>query len=355
MDLTQGLFDIIGIIIGFISIILLLSMVVTSLVQAFQAVVHLRARNLKRGIQSIIENIWNVNPQESNEFALKTLNAKNICILDRKNDPTTKINRLIGPKITYIDPKELPQALKEAGLDLNEESKKEVLDRFDKIWNQLESRFLFRIRLITIAFSLVVAAYFQISAPALLSKLSLDDVYRAKIVADAEGNKILGSIPVYENVTEKALAMLEAEFPEVEEKIEEASGVGEGKDSLIAELDYVLADLAENKEEILDRYNELLDSLYAEQKEAALKQAEAAISTLSKYDITGWPQGIVFYHKNGSIKWANIVGVLITAILLSFGAPFWFDRLQDVIKLKDALSKGIKPEKDKTKEKPDQQ
>lgn len=239
-------------------------------------------------------------------------------------------------------------------MDLNEESKKEVLNRFDKIWNQLESRFLFRIRLITIAFSLVVAAYFQISAPALLSKLSVDDVYRAKIVADAEGNRFLGAVPVYENVTEKALAMLEAEFPEVEESIEEASGVGEGKDSLIAELDYVLTDLAEKKEEILDRYNELLDSLYAEQKEAALKQAEATISTLSKYNITGWPQGIEFYHKNKSVMWSNIVGVLMTAILLSFGAPFWFERLQDVIKLKDAMSKGIKPEKVKEKEKPDQ-
>ena len=37
--------------------------------------------------------------------------------------------------------------------------------------------------------------------------------------------------------------------------------------------------------------------------------------------------------------------VLITALLLTFGAPFWFERLQDVAKLRDALS----PPKPKTR------
>ena len=83
----------------------------------------------------------------------------------------------------------------------------------------------------------------------------------------------------------------------------------------------------------------------------AAKEMAAAMGKLSKYDISGWPLGWKFYYKSGSVEWANLVGVLITAILLSFGAPFWFERLKEVLKLKDTLSKGIKPEEDKSGEK----
>ena len=44
------------------------------------------------------------------------------------------------------------------------------------------------------------------------------------------------------------------------------------------------------------------------------------------------------------MQWGNVIGVLVTAILLSFGAPFWFERLKNVVKFKDALSKGLKME-----------
>jgi hypothetical protein len=44
------------------------------------------------------------------------------------------------------------------------------------------------------------------------------------------------------------------------------------------------------------------------------------------------------------VQWGNVIGVLVTAILLSFGAPFWFERLKNVVKFKDALSKGLKME-----------
>jgi hypothetical protein len=45
---------------------------------------------------------------------------------------------------------------------------------------------------------------------------------------------------------------------------------------------------------------------------------------------TGGPSG----------KDPRIIGVLITAILLSCGAPFWFEQLKNVASLRDALSKG---------------
>jgi hypothetical protein len=69
--------------------------------------------------------------------------------------------------------------------------------------------------------------------------------------------------------------------------------------------------------------------LYAEQRDAVLKNIETAVSTLAKFDITGWPEDWDFDYRYGTVQWSHIVGVLMTAILLNRGAPFWFERLKD--------------------------
>ena len=141
MEFGQGILDIIGVFIGFISIILLLSVLVTSLVQAFQSSLRLRARNLKKGLQSIVDTHWQLDSKTSGDLALKALNAKHICILGRKSDPTTTVSRLIGPAISYINPKDLPEALREAGLEIDPQLEQKVLDSFNRIWNQMETQY----------------------------------------------------------------------------------------------------------------------------------------------------------------------------------------------------------------------
>ena len=101
-------------------------------------------------------------------------------------------------------------------------------------------------------------------------------------------------------------------------------------------------------------YEEIMDELYNEKEQVNLKQAEAAVNNLAKFNINAWQYGSEFYLKKGALQWKNLIGILITAIFLSFGAPFWFDRLQEAIKLKDMLSEGIKPKKgQKEDEKPE--
>jgi hypothetical protein len=41
------------------------------------------------------------------------------------------------------------------------------------------------------------------------------------------------------------------------------------------------------------------------------------------------------------VRWNNWIGVFMTMILLSFGAPFWFNALSNLMNLRDAL----KPQK----------
>jgi hypothetical protein len=356
MNWNQNLFDIIGILIGFISIILFLSLIVTSLVQATTSSIRLRARNLKKGLTSLINNVFDKPIIESKNYALKVLNAKNVAVIGHREDPTKLGWKLLGPVISYIKKEELPEALKNAGLELNGQIVTKTFETFDRMWNQLDKRFLLFVRLITLGWAVAVAVYFQVSAPELLKRLSVDDNLRASITAEAQNivsnvKKSLEKIGNYQNISQKALIVIENEYPNLKEKLEDVSGNGSSKESLLNELELVLADEG-NIDDILQRYDEILENLYKEKKAAALDQAYTTMDVLSKFNITAWSKGGDFYIKNGDLKFNNIIGVLITAALLSFGAPFWFDRLQDVLKLRDMLSKGIKQEdKDKNKKK----
>lgn len=347
MEVSKNLFDILGIFIGFVCVILLLSIVVTSMVQTIQASLRLRARNLQKGIQTIIETLYENEDHDPEALALRALHAKSICFFGRIDDrPEISLKRLMGPPISYMDPKDLPKALSMAGLKDAEikDKAKQITDSFNKMWNQLENRFMVRIRFVTIVCAVIVAGYFQVSTPALLKKLSTDEPRRDAIERVARGIEKLVVLPTYGELSEKALATLEGEFPDVEEKIKEASGVGSDKADLIEELETLLAGMGERKDKIIERYNELLNDMYVEQRDAAIKAAKEAEGTLATIDITGWPEQWAFYYEKGAVKWGNAIGVLITAVLLTLGAPFWFERLKEALKLKDVLSKGIKVE-----------
>ena len=60
---------------------------------------------------------------------------------------------------------------------------------------------------------------------------------------------------------------------------------------------------------------------------------------------TGWPIGQYVSNKLPLLGWLSaIVGWLITALATLFGAPFWFDLLRRVVRLKGSgPAPGEKP------------
>ncbi len=355
MNFGQGLFDIIGIAIGFIIIILLLSLVVTALVQATQAVIRLRARNLKRSIEALLDYVpKKYTNKEKKELAAKILNSDSIAFIGKRKNPNNFWSKIKGPVVSYIKTVDLPKAFENIKIPLSKEQAIKVKVTFDKLYGQLNKRFLFIVRLITIGWAIIVAAYFQVSAPDLLRSLSVDSKLRATIAAEAEDivSKVkenLEKISNWQEVSGKAIQRLGDKYPDLKDNLEEVSGTGDDKETLVEELDNVLADLNVDKSEIVNAYENILDELYEEKKEVALDQAYSAMDMLAKFNITGWSKGNDFYVLGGAVQWKNIIGIIFTAVLLTFGAPFWFERLQEVTKLKDMLSEGIKQKKKKPK------
>jgi hypothetical protein len=317
-----------------------------TMVQTIQAGLRLRGRNLQRGIQAVIETVYGTKDLDAKTLALKTMHSKNICILGRIDEnPEKKLKRLLGPPVSYIDPEDLPEALKSAGLDDTENANQaaEIKSVFNSMWKQLENRFLSIVRFVTVVCSILVAGYFQVSTPALLEKLSKDETFRDPVSDVAEGVESI-MIPTHEELSEKALATLKDEFSDFGEKIEEGYAIRSSKAVIIDELETILTDIEERGDKIIERYKELLDGLHAKQKEKAIKEARAATAMSARLDITGWQKEWGFYYRNGSVDWGNIIGVLMTAALLTLGAPFWFEQLKKAMNFGDILSKGIKKE-----------
>jgi hypothetical protein len=80
----------------------------------------------------------------------------------------------------------------------------------------------------------------------------------------------------------------------------------------------------------------------------ALKEFEAKLKMEESAD-SGWLTSCIgeFFHKLGT----GIIGILLTALAVSFGAPFWFDLLTTLVKLRGGgggpRMTGVKPEEKK--------
>jgi len=345
--------------IGFIGVMLVLSLAVTALVQLVQNFLQLRAKNLRVGIQALFEKFFeepstgeDVETEDSTllkrqrqdrrrtnlnrAFDLRDKVLKLAPFVPEEN--TTWISRLFSPTTSWVSFEELLEHLRTAGVTLSDAEKERLSLLFARMEDYLRKRFTLNVRLITIASAFVVGGYFQLSTPALLTRLSTDDKYRAQAVAAAErvykeAPALIVSSTDYQNVSTLALDQLAQKHPEHIALFERASGQGESRDDIVAELRAVLRPLrADVQSQILADYDKALTDLHRKAIGVSGEQFAGMTERLAKFDITPWPYGWNYYATP-----QNIIGVLITVFFLTFGAPFWYERLRDLIQLRDAL------------------
>ena len=363
--------DILGVMIAFVSIILLLSILVTALVQFAQAALQLRARNLRRGLADLFRQFEAAQredgaatgdegrtPARYLALANEVLNAPRIALMDRAAGSGGGLQRLFrsltGPSVSWVDPAKLPEAIEAvmakwegtaAAAQGETRAQAEALtEAFKDSYPLLQRRFQLRIRHLTFAIAFLVAFAFQLSTPQLLGELREDAERRAAVAAGAD--RLLASADLRRldpgAVATEALQALQAEYPEQSARIGQARSIGGTRPALVAELALALGDAPE-RDQILGRYEGLLDSLVQARLETARDQARGARNQLAEQGVFLWPEGRAFYFTAGrvglgSLRIDALLGVLVTAILLSLGAPFWYEMLRNLVNLRDTLS-----------------
>lgn len=282
------LMDVIGVVIGFSVIMLLLSLIVTSLSQATQALLRLRGRNLRYGLATALTSDKSGVDKASLQDAADLMNRCDDAALRRQADTQSFMSRLIGPAVSWIENDTLRSVLLEkaqvmAGdsldqidsMDIDKTTEK-IIRRFNGLEKSLTNRFEKIMRGVSLVCALVVAAVFQISTPLLIKQLSTDPLLRTELVA---------ATPIV--------------FEQVGEKVQTQQ----------------------------NRKPQMTDI-------AVIEGAQERIDQLSLINITPMRYGTSFYIDDPRAS-ANIIGVLVTAILLTLGAPFWYKVLGTAVNWRD--------------------
>ncbi len=311
--------DLIGVAIGFVVVMLLLSLIVTSLSQATQSLLRLRGRNLRFGIAAALAGGTAPPDKDRLNEASDILNRSSNAGLNRSTNPLSFLSRAFGSVVGWIDSEALAEVLRERAKEMVDESKAKLSDeaidetvsvvvkRFERLEKPLKNRFETYIRGISLCWALVVAAVFQVSAPALIHDLSINPELRAQLIAE---------VPI----------LLEGQN-------------GDEEDS---------ENTAENADNNANTSNvEALDF------ETAVAAAENRIDQLALINVTPLRYGEEFYIGEDAVS--NILGVLLTAVLLTLGAPFWYDALREVVRWRNVFSPSSKPSEPQNQQQGQQQ
>lgn len=367
------LLDILGVLIGFVVVMLLLSLIVTAVVQFIQSFLGMRPRNLLHGVSGLLESVLAQGPEPAAEVAApaaavgaagakpvapaviafdakalasKALNVARFAPGRKPEEPKQDALNPLNPLMSWVEPDELVIRLDELGTKLTSTQKNKLQALYGRMEKYLSKRFSLHVRYVTIAVAVIVAVVFQVSAPHLIQELSTNPQARARAVALSERllekYKGLDLEPAFStSVQEQALEMLAAKYPDHAKKLEEASG-GPSRTESLREVALVLGD-ASKKDEILKEYDRILDELYAASAESARERLKESAGDLALLNVVPFGRGAGFYKDP-----VRLIGVVVTAILLTLGAPFWYEMLRDLSNLRDAL-KAKPKEKEKSK------
>jgi len=366
--------------IAFVTVVLVLSLLVTGLVQLAQYTFRFRGRTLEQGLAGMLASLLGEGDGEREAGEGAETTARMIAhrvvhdplLVQPSNGPLSRrltgvlgslarrrwvgglarwLKDWIDGRTTWIEKEELKGALHRAGAgpagggdpakvgaappDLSSR----VDTCFDRWERLLTKRFQHRMRWISVAGAFLVVFLFQVDGFALLRDLSADAELRARISA-LTGEVLEQEAGVRQMLdlraaAEEALERLEARHRDVEEALEQASGVGSDRASILAELEAVLADRpAEQRDEILAEYEDLLDGVIAERRRRARGLTEDALGLTSRMGLRMWSGDWGFYYPP---VFGRYLGVLMTVLLVSFGAPFWFNQLRNLVALRDLL------------------
>ena len=140
---------------------------------------------------------------------------------------------------------------------------------------------------------------------------------------------ILISLGAPTRISEAALSELQRQHPETAELIEQAAGIGDSRGHIIDELDLILREEGYiNRTMLVEEYARLLDQEHQRNMVASASQFNKTTGDLALLNIDPWQGGWGFYAD-----WRNALGVFITTILISLGAPFWYDLLRTSVNL----------------------
>jgi hypothetical protein len=342
------------IIVGFAVVMLAVSLIITTITQLISGLLGLRGTNLRWGLKVLLAQAGLPDPATTadrvlghplvsdstfSKFISRIFNRWRLASAIRSQE-LTGILELLSKK--YGDD------------DLSKPAvTKFINDWFEPVMDRVAQRFAMSMRFWTVGTAIVVAFVLQLDSIALFRQLSDDREVRTKLVASADAilqqsERIMGRTAA-SNVYAAALQELKTKEPSAARVLTNAP----------VDMDHTTANFwlraqlrdVPQANKLISTYNEIVSSnivartpeLMGDMRTVTDLLAGAGIRLVPDYRRWSWDS-----FRRG------FIGMLISAALLSLGAPFWFNGLKTLMNLRPVLATRVEKEKEKEieKEKP---
>jgi hypothetical protein len=344
---------------GFAAVMLMLSMLVTILVQMVETALNLRGKNLLWGVQRLIEKVIPAYVEHARTIADKVLTNNALSHTLGRYAVAIRPEELLlvlkefsesAPK----DDDQLGKRLKAAATDVINKANaagSDVKGWFNTIMDRTTERFVIHTRLVTALFAFGLAFALHIDTPYIVAQLSSKPEVRTAVVNAA----LKDAVPHYEEMQKtdplpvEAMRALARSNPAEAAKLEGAAGLktrAEGRNwietkvpdaatqkKLLGDYEAQFDELGKKRiQDLHADYDKVRGWVEASQLELGPDTARYCDPkrTDSVWSILGCgPTGITPKH---------VLGMLVTALFLSLGAPFWFNLLRNMSNLRPILA-----------------
>lgn len=265
--------------------------------------------------------------------------------------------------LTKMDPEALIEQLKEFERDLSSEKSHHlamaqavVRDKlkkarvklvemeywFDKMTDRISERFTTWSKYISFGVAVVIAFVLKLDAIELLDRAYNDTEFRSRMVASSDyilnrSEEILNS----ESIFNQAMDKLREKYEQIpDDDVPSFSNSIDAKNWLREKLPD-----DDKRKEILDEYRDLVSEA-AKERLGPLGSDVAEIK--NKLDDVGF-KAILFKGEYFDDKWndpTRWIGIIISALLLSLGSPFWFNVLKNLTNLRTRLMQSEEKERE---------
>lgn len=348
---------------GFAAVMLMLSMLVTILVQMVTTALNVRGTNLVWGIERVIGQLIPGDSQQAKVLAQRLLRHHALshsfgryAVAIRPKEFSLVLQDLADSKPDQKDKVGVAiQAAAEKVLEKLMTAKDEALAWFNTIMDRTTERFVMRTRIWTAVFAFGLAFALHIDTLHIFKQLSAKPEVRAALVTAA----LKHAVPYHESIQKQDPLPVEAIRALAKDNAAHAKALGaasgattraEGRawiaktfpdpgvqKKLIEEYEARLDALGRKRiEDLQNDYEKVRGWIEASQLE--LGPAAEYCAFKSAFDWTCTFKGITPGH---------MLGMLVTALFLSLGAPFWFNALRNMSNLRPILAGKVEEKHEK--------
>lgn len=351
--------------IGFAGVMLLLSLLVTILVQGVVALLNLRGSNLLWGVSLLVERALGVDEERAKALAEQVLRHPALSPHGRlaeaiRSDELIRIlKELAAPEereklaegwariyaaVPVEDVERLfPEDAKKAGEVLERigaKARAELGDLkawFDTVMDRASERFVARARIATMIFAAALSFGLHIDSLALFKQISTSPELRARLAQSADAALKLADTYADKDaksgsVATGALKAAQADKPE----IVLGAAIGEGlvtRGQGVRWIDTAIKD-PEGRAAFQRAYEARYDAAARERARELVDMAAGLKGQLAQTEVVLVAQAPPGWWGQDN----HLLGVLMTALFLSLGAPFWYNVLRQLGNLRPLLA-----------------